>query len=82
MLFILPVFAVGQLSRGGIPVQIQKLKSASPDQDMVVMPALDNQKLRAIYCKTNADQLKPFRFAHPFDVSLTPGEFRKVVCRC
>lgn len=72
MLFILPVFAVGQLSRGGIPVQIQKLKSASPDQYLVVMPALDNQKLRAIYSKTNADQLKPFRFAHPFDVSLTP----------
>jgi hypothetical protein len=72
LLFILPVFTFGQLSRGGIPVQIQKLKSASPNQDLVVMPALDNQKLRATYSKTNADQLKPFRFAHPFDVSLTP----------
>ncbi|MDP2338740.1 MAG: trypsin-like peptidase domain-containing protein [Bacteroidota bacterium] len=65
----------GQISQGGIPIQIQiqKLKtSSSGTADLVVMPAIDNQKMRYMYSQTNQNRLKPFRFAHSFEVSLTP----------
>lgn len=62
----------GQLSQGGMPIQIQKLKSIVSD-DLIVMPAVDNEQMRqANALKQEQSGLKPFRFAHPFDVSLTP----------
>lgn len=68
---LLPVMANGQISQGGVPIQILKQKSASIDADLVVMPAIDNQKMRNIYSKTDQNMLKPFHFAHSFDVSIT-----------
>lgn len=70
--FLFPVVAKGQISRGGVPVEIQKLKSASSNADLVVMPAVDNQKMRSINRQTGQNLLKPYRFAHPFEVSLSP----------
>ena len=70
LLFVLPIAVTGQISRGGIPIQIQKLKSTSLNTDLVVMPAIDNSKMRGLYSRTDQNMLKPFRFAHSFDVSL------------
>ncbi len=72
LMFIYPVFSFGQISQGGIPVEIRKLKSASPLNDLVVMPEIDNQKLRAENNVKKDGQIKPYRFAHSFDVALTP----------
>lgn len=72
LLFLLPFAVTGQISRGGTPIQIQKLKSASYNTDLVVMPTVDNQKMRKLYSRVNENTLKPFRFAHSFDVSLSP----------
>ena len=73
LLMILPFAVTGQISQGGTPIQIQKLKSYSyTTTDLVVMPSVDNNKMKELYSKTDENKLKPFRFAHPFDVSLTP----------
>lgn len=73
LLFVLPIMATGQISRGGIPIQIQKQKSASSLTDLVVMPAVDNLKMRGLYSIADQNMLKPFRFAHSFNVSLNPN---------
>ncbi len=73
LLFLLPIAVTGQISRGGIPIQIQKLKSSSYQTDLVVMPTVDNKKMRGLYSRANQDMLKPFRFAYSFDVSLSPN---------
>ncbi len=71
LLLALPIAVIGQISRGGIPIQIQKLKSYSSNTtDLVVMPTIDNLKMRGLYRITDGNMLKPFRFAHSFDVSL------------
>jgi hypothetical protein len=62
----------GQISQGGLPIQIQKLKSTSSLTDLAVMPAIDNQTMRNMNSQTNENRLKPFRFAHSFEVSITP----------
>lgn len=72
LLFLFQGKVQGQLSQGGMPVQIQKLKSILSD-DLIDLPTVDNEKLR----KTNTIEpgqlmLKSFHFAHPFDVSLNP----------
>jgi hypothetical protein len=62
----------GQISQGGTPVFIQKLKSVSPS-DLVILPAVDNNALRKENdSNTNGTILKPMRFAHPFDLKLNP----------
>ncbi|MBV5315756.1 MAG: T9SS type A sorting domain-containing protein [Prolixibacteraceae bacterium] len=75
-LFILTVFlpflADGQISQYGVPIQVIKQKSVSQNSDLVVMPTVDNLKMRSKYSRQNTDLLKSFRFAHSFDVSLTP----------
>lgn len=70
-LFINSVSA--QISQGGMPLPLNVLKST--DNAVVEMPALQNEVLKqAVLEVQSADkQLKPFRFAHPFEVSLTPG---------
>jgi len=73
LLILLPIAVTAQISRGGTPIQIQKLKSTSYHTDLVVMPAVDNIKMRGLYSRTDQNMLKPFRFAHPFDVSLSPN---------
>lgn len=70
LLFLIPIAVLGQTSKGGIPIQIQKLKSTSYTTDFVVMPKVENSKMRAQYSKTDQSLLKPFRFAYPFKVSL------------
>lgn len=71
-LVFLPSLVIGQISQYGIPIQIIKQKSALPNADLVIMPEVDNQKLRQKYSRQNSDMLKSFHFAHSFDVSLTP----------
>lgn len=73
LLILLPIAVTAQISKGGIPIQIQKLKSTSSQTDLVVMPAVDNMKMRGLYSRTDQNMLKPFRFAYPFDVSLSPN---------
>lgn len=69
---LLPFVAKGQISQGGVPIQIIKQKSAIANTDLVVMPTIDNQKMRNLNSQTDQNRLKPFRFAHPFQVSLSP----------
>jgi hypothetical protein len=69
---VLPSLVSGQISQYGIPIQIIKQKSALPNTDLVLMPAVDNQNLRQKYSKQNTDMLKSFHFAHSFEVSFTP----------
>lgn len=68
---LLPAAVIGQISHGGFPIPIEKLKSLSPE-DLVVMPPVDNLKMKNLYSFSNGNRLKPFRFAEPFKVSLTP----------
>ena len=70
LLLVLPIAVTGQISKGGIPIQIQKLKSTSYNTDLVVMPPIDNMKMRALQSISEPNMLKSFRFAHPFEVSL------------
>jgi hypothetical protein len=72
LFLFMPSFVEGQVSQYGIPIQIIKQKSSLANTDLLTMPAVDNQKLRQLYSKQNSDILKSFRFAHSFDVSLTP----------
>lgn len=70
-LFFLPVVVSAQLSKGGIPIQIQKLKSAMVNSDIVVMPAIKNLNLSKLQSYSGTDDmLKPFQFAYAFPVSL------------
>ena len=73
LLFLLPIVVTGQISRGGIPIQIQRLKSTSYHTDLVVMPAIDNLKMRGLHSTSDQNMLKPFRFAHSFNVSFNPN---------
>ncbi|HEX7583973.1 MAG TPA: trypsin-like peptidase domain-containing protein, partial [Prolixibacteraceae bacterium] len=75
--FLLPGKSNGQISQGGIPIQINKQKSASFTTDLVVMPAIDNLKMRDKYSRTDQNMLKQFHFAHSFDVSLSPNNSGK-----
>ena len=70
ILIIINLNVSGQLSKGGKPILIEKLKSASYISDLVVMPNIDIKALKAKSQKADAKRLKPFTFAHAFDVSL------------
>ena len=69
---LMPLWLFGQLSKGGSPIKIVRLMSYSGDNDLVVMPAVDNRKLKDDYSSSGDNALKPFRFAYGFKVSLTP----------
>ena len=73
LLFVLPIAVTGQISRGGIPIQIQRLKSTLSNTDLVIMPAVDNMKMRGLNSYADQNMLKPFRLAHSFNVSLNPN---------
>jgi lysyl endopeptidase len=68
---LIPSGLMGQISRGGLPIRISKQKSIAVDDDVVVMPAVDNQQLRNSNNQPDDLRLKPFRFAYTFDVDLT-----------
>ncbi len=74
---LISVMAEGQISHGGIPIQIIKSKSALTNSDLVEMPEVDNLHLREIYSSYNHNMLKTFHFAHPFQVMLTPDNSGK-----
>jgi hypothetical protein len=69
-LIITPLSLMGQLSKGGNPIQIEKLKSATSISDLVVMPAIDNITMKMQNRQKDQNHLKPFTFAHSFKVSL------------
>ncbi|HAH24138.1 MAG TPA: hypothetical protein DCL77_10350, partial [Prolixibacteraceae bacterium] len=72
LLFLFQGVVQAQISQGGMPIQIQKLKSILSD-DLIVLPALDNEKLRQANAVEEGQlMLKSFHFAQPFDVSLNP----------
>jgi len=72
LFFFIPGIVKGQISKGGTPIYIQKLKSFVSD-DLVILPPVDNDKLqRTNMLNENQLRLKPLIFAFPFDVSLTP----------
>jgi hypothetical protein len=82
--FILSLFvsawATGQQSKGGMPVLIQKMKSATMI-DLVSMPLVDNKQLKEFYdLQADHAELKKLHFAHPFDVSLTPKNSGQWYC--
>jgi len=73
-IFICLLFSVnswGQVSQGGYPLEVAQLKSASIP--IIRMPVVNNLMLikSAIYEQENEPELKPFKFAHAFEVSLT-----------
>lgn len=73
LLLLSPIILPGQISKGGIPIQVNKLKSFSAsNSDLVIMPAVDNKQLQNQSSRSEENSLKPFVFAHTFDVSLTP----------
>lgn len=73
LVMLLPLAVAGQISHGGTPIQIQKLKSYTNNTDLVIMPFVDNAKMRRLNSQTSENRLKSFRFAHSFDVSLNPN---------
>jgi len=70
LLMLFPAMVKAQISQGGTPVRIEKLKSVFAD-DLIILPSVDNLMLQKASLSDPAEpMLKPFRFAHPFDVSL------------
>lgn len=72
----------GQISQGGAPHEIVRLKSTSVL--VVEMPALNNFSLlkSSIIQQNNINELKPLKFAHAFEVNLSPensGQWHKTV---
>lgn len=72
-IFILVLFnslVKSQISQGGTPVRIEKLKSVFVD-DLIILPKVDNLKLQNSQriADSNEPMLKPFQFAQRFDVS-------------
>lgn len=61
----------GQISQGGFPKEVLQTKSAGVP--VINMPVINNSILakRAIDRQTEENKLKPFRFAHAFEVNLT-----------
>lgn len=62
----------GQLSEGGYPHPLPPLKNASVTT--IAMPFVSNESLRWKYEQDRFEsvKLKPFTFAHPFDVNISP----------
>uniref|UniRef100_UPI0032172970 T9SS type A sorting domain-containing protein n=1 Tax=uncultured Draconibacterium sp. TaxID=1573823 RepID=UPI0032172970 len=72
-LVFISIFSYGQLSVGGFPLQVNTLKSAV--DNTVRMPELQQSIIdKAIKENQATDNLlKPFKFAHAFEVNLNPG---------
>jgi hypothetical protein len=74
-LFVSLIFAVnsrGQISQGGFPLEVIHLKSSvTPVVNMPAFNFLQAEK-SAVAEPTDEMRLKPFKFAHAFDVNLTP----------
>ena len=72
-IFFIANDSYGQLSEGGFPLQVISLKSAR--SEIVKMPVLKQSVVDKEFNEniTAEDDLKPFRFAHAFEVSLDAG---------
>ncbi|MBN1822077.1 MAG: T9SS type A sorting domain-containing protein [Prolixibacteraceae bacterium] len=70
--FLISVSGYSQVSNGGSPIDVLKLKKAT--LQVYKMPKLDNNRLleSSIERYSNAEIIKPFRFAHSFEVNYTP----------
>ncbi len=77
VLVMTPLSVLAQISEGGTPVFIKKLKSATSVADLVVLPAFDQLKMASQNLSISDQMLKPFRFAYPFQVSLSPDNSGK-----
>ncbi len=73
-IFLLGKFAAAQISQGGTPMQTALLKSAGIP--VIEMMPVENRHLQIQAKKEQAAQLnlKPLRFAHPFQVHISPKE--------
>lgn len=70
LLFLLTKTGFSQVSQGGFPLQLKALKSS---RNLVVeMPPFSNEMTlkNSELNESGENQLKPFRFAHPFEVQL------------
>jgi len=68
VIFVLCLHGIahGQISRGGVPIQVKKLKSLDAD-DWIILPKVDNLQLReASIAKQKQSLPKPFHFSKPF----------------
>lgn len=72
LLILFPLGVSSQISEGGTPTYIKRLKSAISASEVIILPKIDNQEMQLKYSRTTENMLKPFHFAHPFQVSLTP----------
>lgn len=65
--------SLGQISWGGFPKDMVHLKSTAVP--VIEMPAFDFELMRKSMKVEHSDEnkLKPFKFAHAFEVCLTPG---------
>ncbi len=72
-IFLRVEFATGQISQGGRPLDVPALKSGGISE--IVMPSVINRDLKLYYeeQQKHAPRLKPFQFAHGFEVNLSPG---------
>ncbi len=71
-LFFLVFKGTAQVSQGGKPLQVFGLKSSV--NSVIEMPAFNKAMIADNANETDSDEglLKPFRFAYPFEVYLTP----------
>lgn len=72
VVILIPEIGEAQISQGGVPMKAGELKSSR--KGVIEMPSLD----KFLSVENDADnlfspnKLKPFRFAYPFEVNLTP----------
>jgi lysyl endopeptidase len=69
LLFCSAINSFGQLSQGGFPMEVSNLKSATLKDKVVIMSSF---KLTHEDSIIEPNNLKTFKFAHSFPVSLTP----------
>lgn len=76
-ILVIPNVLFGQLSQGGFPLQVVTLKSS--ETQIVKMSILHQSVIDEALNKNSINEglLKPFRFAHAFEVSLNAGNSGK-----
>ncbi len=70
--FVLSAFlyTAGQIMQGGNPLDAPVLKSRGIPE--IVMPSVVNKELKQHYSEPEQNKLKPFHFAHGFEVDISP----------
>ena len=72
VILLIPKISVAQISQGGVPMKTTVLKSSH--KKVVEMPPIGNfiSIENELNTTSSGNMLKPFRFAYPFEVNLTP----------